>query len=69
MAAQPQFSIEERNFLALEYYKRKNALNRMTQVIIEFRNRFPDSRVPDRKTVRYIYHIYLETLTVAGEDQ
>ena len=52
----------------------------MTQVLIEFGKRFPDSRVTDRKTVRNIYHkqmkkqivtslLALETLTGAGEDQ
>ena len=51
MALAPQFSLEQRNFLMLEYYKYKNTRNFIPIIIAAFQTKFPNCRAPHRNTL------------------
>ena len=50
----PQFSMEERNFIAFEYHKRKGNRNFKDQLVQDLINRFPGVRRPSKNQIREI---------------
>lgn len=47
----PQFTTAERQFLVSSYERHHNANNKYVRVIQEFADKYPDQRIPDRKTI------------------
>ena len=62
--ARPQYTMHERNFLALEYHKRKGSNNFKNQLIADFMVKFPGARVPGKNCIRKIWSKQLEKGTV-----
>ena len=50
-----QFEMEERNFLMLEYHKRKGTRNFVPQLLADFAQKFPGARVPHRNTLVNVF--------------
>ena len=48
----PQFTKEQRNFLMLEYHKRKGKRNFYPSLFDDYQLRFPEARVPAKSTIR-----------------
>ena len=55
MAQNRQFSVEQRNFLALEYHKRKGTRDFKDLIINDFTAKFPDSKVPSKNNMNNIW--------------
>lgn len=51
----PQFSREQRNFLVMEYHKRKGHRDILPQLITDFQNRFPGVRAPSFSAIRRVW--------------
>jgi inhibitor of nuclear factor kappa-B kinase subunit alpha len=51
----PQFSLEQRNFLMLEYHKRRGTMDFLPGLIADFQAEFPGARIPALSTIRKIY--------------
>lgn len=64
MVARQQFTIEQRNFLALEYHKRKGSNNFKQQLVFDFQAKFPNARTPGKNQIRLIWKKQLENGTV-----
>ena len=62
--ARPQFTTQERNFLAFEYHKRKGHRNFMPGLIMDFGRKFLNARQPALCHVRRIYKKAMELGTV-----
>ena len=50
--ARVQYSREQRNFLALEFYRRRGTRNFFPGLLTDFQNRYPGARQPAESTVR-----------------
>ena len=48
----PQFTKEQRNFLMLEYHKRKGKQNFYPSLFDDYELCFPEARVPAKSTIR-----------------
>ena len=62
----PQFSVDERNFLCLEYHKRKGHRDFLPGLLEEFSVKFPEARIPAHSTVRKIYSKQMRNGTVVN---
>ena len=62
--ARPQFTTQERNFLAFEYHKRKGHRKFMPGLIMDFERKFLNARQPALCHVRRIYKKAMELGTV-----
>ena len=62
--AREQFSKDERNFLALEFYKRRGHRNFFAGLLADFQNKFPGARQPAESTVRRLCQKQLAKGTV-----
>ena len=51
----PQFGKDERNFLMMEFHKRKGTRDFLPGLIQDFQAQFPGTRAPPPKTIRAIY--------------
>ena len=51
----PQFSRQQRNFLAFEYHKHKGTRGFRNQILVDFQAKFPGVRVPTAVTMRRIW--------------
>ena len=60
----PQYPLYQRNFLTLEYYKRKGTKNFILGLLTDFQNKFPGARVPDPTTIRRLCRKQLAKGTV-----
>ena len=60
----PQFTMEQRNFLALEYHKRKGTSKGTKSLIADFIAKFPDARQPNRHTCIRIWKKQMSKGTV-----
>ena len=60
----PQFSIQERNFLMMEYLKHKGSRDYKQGIIERFIEKFPNSRAPCEKTLVRVFRKQLEFGTV-----
>ena len=47
----PQFTMEERNFLMLEYHKARGGRDFLPGLIRDFQAQFPGTRTPTPKTI------------------
>ena len=56
--------MQQRNFLALEYHKRKGSNNFKNLLIADFMVKFPGARVPSTNCIRKIWTKQLEKGTV-----
>ena len=59
-----QFSKDERNFLALEYHKRKDQYGFKAALIRDIQVRFPTARVPGKNTLQQIWEKQMNHGTV-----
>ena len=55
MAARPQFTMDERNFLAFEYHKYRGTRGFVQRIFTAFQLRFPGTRVPGQHQMRLIW--------------
>ena len=60
----PQFSIQERNFLMMEYLKHKGSRDYKQGIIERFLEKLPNSRAPSEKTLVRVLRKQLEFGTV-----
>ena len=60
----PQFDLEHRNFLMMEYHKKKGGKNFLPDLLHRFRVKFPGIRLPATSTIRRIFGKQLEKGTV-----
>ena len=60
----PQFNMQERNFLAFEYHKRKGTRGFKDQIIADFQIQFPGARVPGKNHIVKIWRKQMENGTV-----
>ena len=60
----PQFDLEHRNFLMMEYHKKKGGKNFLPDLLHRFRVKFPGIRLPATSTIRRIFAKQLEKGTV-----
>ena len=60
----PQFTMEQRNFLALEYHKHKGTRNFKDQLLADFQAKFPGVRVPGKNIMAKILKKQMEKGTV-----
>ena len=58
--ANPQFTTQERNFLAFKYHKRKGHRNFMLGLIMDFGRKFLNARQPALCHVRRIFKKAME---------
>ena len=56
----PQFTMEQRNFLALEYHKHKGTRNFKDQLLADFQAKFPGVRVPGKNIMAKILKKQME---------
>ena len=64
MPPRPQFSKDERNFLVLEYHRRRGTRNFKHQLIQDFLVKFPGTRAPSKNTITYMWEKQMELGTV-----
>ena len=64
MPPRPQFTREQRNFILLEYAKRRGGRNFFQGIMADFQLKFPGVRIPDKKTVRNLYNKQVKNGTV-----
>ena len=50
----PQFSCQQRIFLAFEYHKHKGTCGFQNHILVDFQDKFPGVRVPTAKTMNRI---------------
>ena len=55
MAQRPQFTVQQRNFLVLEYHKRRGTRNFKNQLVQDFVEKFPDTRVPSKNVMKKMW--------------
>lgn len=56
MAARPQYTPEQRNFLAMAFERHKTTKYRKIQLVQqEFTQKFPEARLPGKTTIHYIW--------------
>ena len=60
----PQFSLQQRNFLAFEYHKRMGTNNFKADIEREFLQKFPGIRLPVVNQMRRIWKKQIENGTV-----
>ena len=64
MAARPQFTMDERNFLAFEYHKYRGTRGFKQRILTAFQLRFPGTRVPGQHQMRLIWEKQMDKGTV-----
>ena len=64
MPPRPQFTRDQRNWLVLEYYKRKGTMNFLPGLIADYSNKFPGARVPAFSTIRRLCKKQIDLGTV-----
>ena len=60
----PQFTMEKRNFLMLEYYKRKGKKNFFPGLFDDFHVQFPEARRPAEITIQCLLKKQRENGTI-----
>ena len=61
-----QFTVDQRNFLALEYHKRKGTRDFKQTIINEFTNKFPGAKIPSKNTMKNIWEKQMKNGTVTN---
>ena len=64
MPPRPQFDMEKRNWVMMEYHKRKGARNFLPPLLTDFATKFPGVRIPHPNTIRKIFKKQLNLGTV-----
>ena len=60
----PQLNMDQRNFLMLEYHKRKGKRNFYPSLFDDYQLRFPGARVPAKSTIRALLRKQAEKGTI-----
>ena len=66
MAAQPrpQFNMQQRNYLAFEYHKRRGGRGFKPELLADYQAKFPGSRLPSTNQIKNIWEKQMEKGTV-----
>ena len=64
MQQQPQFTKDQRNFLALEFHKRRGTRDFKAGLIRDFQTKFPTARTPSTNTLKRIWQKQVDLGTV-----
>ena len=64
MPPRAQFTKDQRNFLAFEYHKRKDAREFIPGLIADFNRKFPGKRPPSKNVPRKIWEKQMKNGTV-----
>ena len=64
MPPRRQFSKDERNFLVMEYHKRRGIKGFKTQLVLDFTTRFPGVRVPGKNAIKEMWEKQIRLGTV-----
>ena len=57
----PNFTMDERNFLAFEYHRHKGTRNFKRKILEEFAQQFPSTRTPSKNIMKGILDIFVKS--------